>query len=330
MILPPADLLPCPLSAGWEVVEQVRLPFTAGGGFSAGAYRNGHDELWLLSDSPSGSISRWRGLKEGGLSGLIPLPPLPLASPTALDGEGLVLRDSGREPTLWIASEGRLDGPDAKGRPATLLRFELTTGGLRQELPMPLDWRVGRARGLGSNAGPESLTAVEPEGSLLMAAEKPLQQDPPDRLRLLQWQDERQGSSTPRELQPLAIPPGGWGLTDLLGVRTTGQGQALLGIWRRFEPPAHWQARLVVYPWPAGGPQANPLPPRQQWDLERLGLPADNWEVLLEGPPLRDGRPTLVLGSDDNFNPLQASHLARLAPRRTAACQQTHPRSHPR
>jgi len=37
-----------------------------------------------------------------------------------------------------------------------------------------------------------------------------------------------------------------------------------------------------------------------------------------------------VLGSDDNFNPLQASHLARFAPRRTAACQQTHPRSHPR
>ncbi|MCP9805338.1 esterase-like activity of phytase family protein [Cyanobium sp. T1B-Tous] len=323
-------MLPCPLSAGWDVVEQVRLPPAAGGGFSAGVYRSGPDELWLLSDSPSGSISRWRGLKDGGLSGLTLLPPLPLSSPTALDGEGLVMGDSALEPTLWIASEGRLDGPDAKGRPAALLRFDLKTGVLRQEVPLPLNWRVGAGHGLGSNAGPESLTAVKPGGPLLMAAERPLQQDPPDRVRLLQWQEPWHGNLAPRELQPLAIPPGSWGLTDLLGVRSTQQGQALLGIWRRFEPPGTWQARLVFYPWPAERSQANPLPPRQQWDLGQLGLPDDNWEVLLEGPPLSDGRPTLVLGSDDNFNPLQANHLARLAPRRTAACQQIHPASpHP-
>ena len=43
---------------GWEVVEQRQIEPGQGGGFSAGAYRPGVDELWLLSDSPSGSISR--------------------------------------------------------------------------------------------------------------------------------------------------------------------------------------------------------------------------------------------------------------------------------
>jgi hypothetical protein len=38
----------------------------------------------------------------------------------------------------------------------------------------------------------------------------------------------------------------------------------------------------------------------------------DNWEALEEGPRLPDGRTTLVLVSDDNLSPLQASRLALL------------------
>ena len=60
MELPSTNLLPCPLSAGWEVVEQRQIEPSQGGGFSAGAYRPEFDELWLLSDAPSGSISRCR------------------------------------------------------------------------------------------------------------------------------------------------------------------------------------------------------------------------------------------------------------------------------
>ena len=34
------------------------------------------------------------------------------------------------------------------------------------------------------------------------------------------------------------------------------------------------------------------------------------------GPSLADGRITLLLASDDNFNPLQANRLALIAPKR--------------
>lgn len=306
-MLPLPPLLPCPLGAGWEVVEQVVLPPASGGGFSAGAYQAGADALWLLSDAPRGRISRWRGLGSGGLRGLELLPPLPLAAPQPMDGEGLVLGAD----DLWVASEGRLD----PGRPALLLRYDLTSGELLQQLPLPDAWQPRPQSGLRSNGGPESLTRSGGGEALLMAAERPLLQDPPDRVRLLRWRPDGQGSLLAEELQPLAMPSGDWGLTDLLALP-----RGLLAIWRRFTPPTTWQARLVLYPSPTDQAAAAPLAPLQQWNLLQLGLPADNWEVLLEGPPLADGRPSLVLASDDNFNPLQASHLARLAPRRTAAC----------
>ena len=70
------------------------------------------------------------------------------------------------------------------------------------------------------------------------------------------------------------------GLTELLALPTR---QLLLGLRRGFEPP-------------------------------------DNWEAMALGPALSDGRQTLVLASDDNFNPLQSSWLAVLTPRRTTAC----------
>ena len=80
-----------------------------------------------------------------------------------------------------------------------------------------------------------------------------------------------------------------------------------------------WTARLLLYPYPSGS-AAPPLQPLHGWDLLTAGLPPDNWEALAVGPRLRDGRTTLVLGSDDNFNPLQSSWLAVMAPRRTKAC----------
>jgi hypothetical protein len=218
-----------------------------------------------------------------------------------MDGEGLVLDGA----SLWVASEGRLQPP----RPAELLRYDLVTGQLQQRVALPADWQLQQGSGLHSNGGPESLTRLPGSGALLMAAERPLQQDPTDRVRLLRWPVQR------KPLQPLALPSG-WGLTDLLATD-----RGLLGLWRRFDAPDRWQARLVLYPLPGPDPAARPLVPLQQWNLDSLGLPRDNWEVLLAAPPLADGRPTLILASDDNFNPLQASHLVRLSPVRHPDCK---------
>lgn len=44
-------------------------------------------------------------------------------------------------------------------------------------------------------------------------------------------------------------------------------------------------------------------------DLADLGLPLDNLEGMAWGPRLPDGRPTLILVSDDNFNPLQKTQF---------------------
>jgi hypothetical protein len=71
---------------------------------------------------------------------------------------------------------------------------------------------------------------------------------------------------------------------------------------------------------PANGSAGQPVKPLISWNLLQLGLAPDNWEVLLAAPPLGDGRPSVLLATDDNFNPLQRSHLARLVPRQLPDC----------
>ena len=106
------------------------------------------------------------------------------------------------------------------------------------------------------------------------------------------------------------------GLTELLALPSD---RRLLALVRGFQPPMTWTARLLLYPYPTGN-AAPPLKPLHGWDLLTAGLPPDNWEALAVGPQLSDGRTTLVLGSDDNFNPLQSNWLAVIAPRHTEAC----------
>jgi hypothetical protein len=313
------------------VVALGRLPRreadgTATGGFSALVYRPERDELLLLSDAPQGRVLGWRGLAGWPARPLQPLGGTPLAGtaarplPAAIDGEGIVLRGE----ALWVSSEGRRTA----ARPAGLLRFAHGSGRLRESLPLPEAWRPGPARGLEANRGPESLTLLERPGrgpQLLTAAESPLRQDPPGQVRLVAWPLAASGEEVagpPEELRPLAIPPQpGWGLTELLALPSREGPPALLGLWRSFETPDRWQARLALYDLPAGNGAGQPaLAPRISWNLLGLGLPADNWEGLAFGPPLADGRPTLLLVSDDNFSPLQDNHLARIAPRRRAGC----------
>jgi hypothetical protein len=212
-----------------------------------------------------------------------------------------------------------------------LLRFDRRSGELELALPMPAEWQPAPGRGLDSNKGPESLTLLLRQGKpavLLMAAESALLQDPPGQVRVLGWSlgasmESPAGDPTP--LQPLRLPVGdGWGLTDLLALPEASNEALLLGLQRRFQAPDQWSNRLVLYPLPkpitAAG-NAAPLSPLMSWDLKALGLTPDNWEAITPGPPLKDGRPTLLLAADDNFSPFQDNHLVQLAPRRTAACR---------
>jgi hypothetical protein len=308
----PALELPCPLPSSWELVRQLTLPARGVdgqriGGFSAASYDPALDELWLLSDLPQGSITVWRGLAAvPRLQRNLPLQRDPM------DGEGLV-RLQGQ---LWVASEGRRSAD----RPAELLRFDDVTGALLQIVPLPPAWQPLPGQGLASNAGPESLAllgAGTGTPALLMAAERPLLQDPERHVRLLRWhwqpgQDPRAGTPVARPQGSLLLPSGdNWGLTDLLEVQPSGH---LLALLRRFQFPNQWQIRLALYPLP-DPTQARPAEPLASWDLVAGGLEPDNWEGLAQGPSRPGELPLLLLVSDDNLNPLQANRLAMLTPR---------------
>ena len=311
--------LPCPLQAGWELVRTIELPRTLAdgrplGGVSAAAYQRKQDRLWLLSDAPIGHLVPWGGLAQvlrGQRDLLRPGRRVLLKGGDGqpltedFDGEGLVVQ--GRQ--AWIASEGRR----SLERQPRLIQIDLGSGRLRQELPMPEAWRATTGQGLGSNKGPESLTALGP-GDLLLAAEAPLlQHQPGDGISLMR---RRPGDAI---RSAGALDSGAYGrhdgLTELLALPLR---QQLLGLRRGFEMPDQWSAWLQLFAFP--DPQGPPLQPIIGWNLLEAGLPPDNWEAMAVGPTLSDGRQTLVLASDDNFNPLQSSWIAVLTPRRTAAC----------
>jgi hypothetical protein len=319
--------LPCPAQGSWLVQRQLTLPRRshageAIGGFSAAHYDRTSDNLLLLSDLPSGMVLRWGGL------GRYPAPELqrltPLRSgphqvlPAAMDGEGLVVLGN----QWWVASEGRR----SRDRPPQLLRFDASSGKLLSAIELPADWQPGDGQGLASNAGPESLLLLSDRNHsqqpvLLMAAEQALLQDPAHEVRLLRWQwpagaDPARDAPRPQPQGALLLPrQEGWGLTDLLQTET---GQ-LLGLLRRFKPPDRWQIRLALYPLPPPG-TTDSVPSLVEWDLIAAGLAPDNWEGLTKGPPLTDGRTTLLLVSDDNLNPLQANRLALLTEEHSVSC----------
>ena len=311
--------LPCPLQAGWELVRTIELPRTLAdglplGGFSAAAYQQKQDRLWLLSDAPTGHLVPWGGLAKllkGQRDTLRPGRRVLVRGgdgqplPKGFDGEGLVIEGG----QAWIASEGRR----SMERPARLIRIDLGSGRLEKELPLPLGWLATPGKGLGSNKGPESLTALGP-GDLLLAAEAPLLQNQPGEGISLMRRRPGEAIRSTGALDPGALGRHD-GVTELLALPTR---QLLMGLKRGFNPPDEWTARLQLFALP--DPQGPPVQPMIGWDLLDAGLPPDNWEAMALGPELSDGRQTLVLASDDNFNPLQSSWVAVLTPRRTAAC----------
>jgi hypothetical protein len=326
-------VMPCSAPSSWELVADIQLPREGSdgqplGGFSAAALDPGGQTLWLLSDSPVPFVIPIHGVgRLGSADAPAPVFGRRLRLTTAsgqpfehpLDGEGLVLRGE----DLWVASEGRRTAE----QPAQLLRFDRRSGRLRQALELPEGWRPAPGRGLDGNQGPESLTLLPPLfKELLLAAERPLLQDPPGQVRLLGFGQGPAPGPGPGPGQPLFralgafdLPLAGarWGLTDLLAFSgqtgPPGFPAGLLGLIRGYEAPTRWWNRLVLLPTP--DPAAPPLRPLQDWDLQAAGLTPENWEGLAPGPPLSDGRPTLLLVSDDNFNPLQTSRLARITPR---------------
>jgi len=317
----------CTLVKGWQLQWEHALTRqgAAGeaiGGFSAIAYEPRQGRIWLLSDLPQPELSLWGWPAPRSTPQLRLQRPITAHSSAGLDGEGLVLTDQ----QLWMASEGRRTAE----RPALLLRVNRSDGRTLQTIPLPAEWQAGPGMGLASNAGPESLTRLSAAGEalqLLMAAERPLLQDPNNQIRLLRWwwPAGRSTSAAPQASPQgwLQLPDpdegaGPWSITDLVALpRNSGQATTLLALLRRFTPPNQWDNRLALYGLPPPGAVAMPL---QLWNLQTAGLTPENWEGLTLGPPQRHGGVSLLLVSDDNLNPLQSSRLALLTPKPPQAC----------
>ena len=59
--------------------------------------------------------------------------------------------------------------------------------------------------------------------------------------------------------------------------------------------------------------ELTPVSQRRVFAFDDLGIPIDNIEGMTFGPPLPDGRSTLVVVSDNNFSPFQFTQFVVLA-----------------
>lgn len=254
--------------------------------------------------------------------------------PDVVDGEALGY-DPSTERMIW-SSEGWSQSRVPPGLYESTLDGELV-----RQLPLPTHFLPDAAkpqrRGIRPNKGIEGLD-LSPDGQqITFLSEFALAQDQyPGRavhrpiLRVATY-DRRTGREVAEhgyrlELQPDPQRPGMSGGTEINGAVSLlmlGDGRYLVlerGFWFGY--------RLRVRLYLADPTEAEDLLVRespldagvvtaQKWlvsDLIGAGLPADNWEGMAFGPDLPDGRRTLILVSDDNFNQIfQSTIIAWIA-----------------
>jgi hypothetical protein len=329
-----------------EFVEQQTFPTattfagTQFGGLSGIQYDHRRKVWYALSDDQVNvrfytlrlDVKRGRlGVEIAAVTFLRDAAGVPFA-PFSLDPEGIALTDRG---TLVITSEGfanRLIDPWVR---------EFSLDG-RQLAPfaVPAAFSPDAAtRGVRHNLGFES-AAVTPSGRwLFTATEAALVQDGPPATvaagspaRILRY--DLKTRALERQwvypTDPIADPPvpstafAVNGLVDLLPFDK----DSLLGMERSFSVGAPGTGNSIelyaielghaddVNPFDSLAGLLGGIRPAEKTlvlDLDALGLPLDNVEGMAIGPDLPDGRRSLVLVSDNNFNPVQFTQFLLFA-----------------
>ena len=234
----------------------------------------------------------------------------------SMDPEGLASAPGGG---YYVASEGWV----RKGLNPFLARFD-PRGVWKDEIPLPSHVRIGVHGGPRQNRALESLTLTPGGRFLFTATENALRQDGPaadpgsgSLSRILRWDVE--GGRWDRELvyrtEPVHAAPtvsGGLataGLVELLAL----DGDSLLALERSYATGRGFAIRLFAVETRGATDVARfgslqrvkglrPVTKHPLLDLRDLGFPLDNVEGMAFGPRLRDGRRSLYLVSDDNFN----------------------------
>jgi predicted extracellular nuclease len=239
-----------------------------------------------------------------------------------VDPEGIGLHPDG---SLFISSEGQIER-----QVGLFVRQYSVDGEFLAELPLARRYlpSADGSSGPRHNLGLESL-AISPDGRYLFTAlENALIQDGPEAAlgvpspsRLLQYdlEEGRLEAEFVYMTDPLAVAssvPDGTavnGLVDLLALDSN----RLLSMERSFSMGVGNTIKLFrVDTTHASDIQAHeslagvdpgeraPVEKHLLLDLGELGVYLDNLEGMTLGPVLGDGRQTLILVSDDNFNPL--------------------------
>ncbi len=256
-----------------------------------------------------------------------------------LDAEGIALTSRG---TLFISSEG-----NANANPIVnpfVNEFSLF-GQQFNELPVPNKFLPNTAKGIRNNQAFESLTITPDERFLYTAVENALVQDgtastleAESAVRILQY-DLRTGKPGKEFLylsDPIPTdsnPPGGFadnGLVELLAIDNTGTFLALERSFangvgnnlRLYEVRLQGATDISQFESLAINP-ANPnggllevdavAAKRLLIDFSELGITLDNSEGLTFGPTLPDGRQSLIVVSDNNFNSSQTTQFLAFA-----------------
>ena len=324
-------------------LPQTEFKDTTVGGFSALTYDRPHHRVYALSDDraqpryyalklvlkssePEPPTLEQVKVEDVTLLQDVQNQPYPSGQ---LDPEGLALTQA----RLYLSSEGVA----AQQSPPLIAGFNATTGAIQETLrlpnhflPVPETAENGESdsldsppQGVADNFGLESLT-LSPEGDrLFTATEFPLLQDydpdnpeaePYNRL-LHYWIGEPQPLLLAEHIYPLDPPPAGAVLNGLTELTAIDGGGHFLSLERSYSPFTGYSAQLFQIAM-AGATdtvkvdrlltpltQIRPVPKQLLLNLNQLGIPLGNLEGMMMGPTLADGSRTLLLVSDNGFDP---------------------------
>ena len=258
-------------------------------------------------------------------------------SPGGVDPEGFTL---GRQGFFFMSSEGNIFS-DPIINP--FIRRYTHNGRVTANLPIPDKYIPnGIDHGVRFNLSFESLNPTPDRRTLVTAGEGALFQDGPvssftngSLTRILEYDLNKR---TPRaeyvyELAPWAEPSAIFGVNGVVEVLPIDDAGTSLVMERSFsvggvmgggtgnvvvinEVSTHGATDVLQIQALYDGGSPIPLTPvsqQQVFSFDDLGIPIDNIEGMTFGPALPDGRATLIIVSDNNFNPGQFTQFIVLA-----------------
>ena len=249
----------------------------------------------------------------------------------AADAESIVLPRPGQ---LFISTEGDMEA-DPEIDPF-INRFNVT-GRQNYALPIPEKFLAGGANSVQDNLAFESLTALPDGRTLFAATESALEADgpassltesSPARVLELSLAPTGAGREFVYVVDPIPQPPdppGSFADNGLVELQALDAHGTFLAMERSFAVGVGNTIKLFEISTEGatdvsgmdvlGDPGTyDPMSKRLVADLEAdLGIDPDNVEGMRFGPTLPDGRRSLILVSDNNFNPAQTTQIIALA-----------------